>query len=94
MVTVIEGLQRCKESLKKWSKETVNKQRGSITAKLNHISKLQNLNVGDHTSSIKQLQKEVDGLLEEEDVRWKQRAKQTWLKDGDRNNKFYHMCAN
>lgn len=72
----------------------MNNQRRSIIVKLNQVSKLQNLNTGDHTGSIKQMQKEVDGMLVEENVKWKQRAKQTWLKDGDKNMKFYHMCAN
>lgn len=29
------------------------------------------------------VKKEVDRLLEEEHIRWKQRVKQEWLQDGD-----------
>ncbi|KAF5463180.1 hypothetical protein F2P56_019116 [Juglans regia] len=94
-MTVIKGLQRCKDSLSKWSRKEANNLRGSIITKLNDISKLQNLNTGEHTGCINQKQNEVDGLLEEENIKWKQRTKQRWFQDGDRKTKFYHMyCAN
>lgn len=44
--------------------------------------------------AVQNLQKEIDAALEEENVRWKQRAKQDWLKDRDRNTKFFHKRAN
>jgi lipoate-protein ligase B len=32
--------------------------------------------------------------LEQEDLRWKQRAKQNWYKNGDRNTQYFHAWAN
>lgn len=32
--------------------------------------------------------------LVKEEMKWKQREKQHWLKHGDQNTKFYHMYAN
>jgi hypothetical protein len=40
------------------------------------------------------MQQEVDEILEKDDVHWKQRAKTHWFQNGDRNTKFFHMCAN
>ena len=36
----------------------------------------------------------MEQALNEEDQKWKQRAKQHWLKHGDRNTQFYHHQAN
>jgi hypothetical protein len=36
---------------------------------------------------IAQVQMEINDLLEKEDVKWRQLAKEQWLKDGDKNTK-------
>ncbi|XP_042972810.1 uncharacterized protein LOC122304618 [Carya illinoinensis] len=55
---------------------------------------MQDSNKGSNSAAIKVLHKEIDKSLEEENLKWKQRAKQLWLRDGDRNSKFFHKCAN
>jgi hypothetical protein len=45
-------------------------------------------------SEIKHLQQEIEFLLEQEDTRWKQHAKQNWYREGDRNTPFFHSWAN
>jgi hypothetical protein len=47
----------------------------------------------EHSEAIKILQQDIDKLLEFEDTRWKQRAKQSWYRDGDRNTPFFHAWA-
>lgn len=42
---------------------------------------------------IKQLQKELGNLLEEENMKWRQRANINWYQKGDRNTKFFNACA-
>jgi hypothetical protein len=44
--------------------------------------------------AIKVLQGEIEFLLEQEDIRWKQRAKQSWYQYGDRNTPYFHAWAN
>jgi hypothetical protein len=43
---------------------------------------------------LQNLQKELENQLEQEDLKWKQRAKVNWLRHRDHNTKFYHTCAN
>jgi hypothetical protein len=45
-------------------------------------------------NDIDHLQTEINNILEEEDLKWKQMAKEHWLKNGDKNTKFYHACVN
>ncbi|XP_042942689.1 uncharacterized protein LOC122276859 [Carya illinoinensis] len=88
-----QGLQRCQEELFMWSKANNQNLKHVIFTKRNQIKHLQSINQGDRNSEIFELKREVDSLLEEEDLRWKQRAKQLWLKEGDKNTKFFHRCA-
>ncbi|XP_042972884.1 uncharacterized protein LOC122304684 [Carya illinoinensis] len=43
---------------------------------------------------MKQLQKDAELSLAENDMKWRQRAKQHWLINGDRNTTYFHMQAN
>lgn len=39
------------------------------------------------------LQQEVNELIEREDMQWRQRAKEHWLRNGDKNTKFFHASV-
>lgn len=43
--------------------------------------------------SIRSLQCEVNEAVEIEESKWRQRAKEQWLKLGDKNSKYFHACA-
>lgn len=42
---------------------------------------------------IRRLQEEIEKILEQEDTKWKQRAKLNWYKHGDRNTSYFHAWA-
>ncbi|KAF5464491.1 hypothetical protein F2P56_014564 [Juglans regia] len=48
---------------------------------------------GSHLACMKKAQEEVVSAMTENDLKWCQRAKQHWLKHGDRNTHYFHMQA-
>jgi hypothetical protein len=45
-------------------------------------------------AKIERIKEHVHSLMEQEEIQWHQRAKVGWLHNGDKNTKFFHVCAN
>lgn len=90
-----ECLNRCRDRLVAWSKIANGNQRKLIQQKRELIKELQASNTGQSSELIKNLQKEVDCYLEEEDMKWRQRAKERWLQNGEKkkNTNFFNKCV-
>ncbi|KAL3529094.1 hypothetical protein ACH5RR_008416 [Cinchona calisaya] len=85
----------CKLGLLRWSKHAF----GSTNRNIEDIkNRLQFLKRGLISSAVKEKIKVFEGQLEEllnqEDVKWKQRSKLHWYKNGDRNTAYFHAHAN
>ncbi|KAK6163122.1 hypothetical protein DH2020_002963 [Rehmannia glutinosa] len=87
-------LDQCKIGLLNWSKTTFGCLDKQIAEIKSAISKLQK---GIITSDVKQklieYNAQLDSLLLLHDLKWKQRAKQHWYKEGDKNSRFFHAFA-
>jgi len=87
---VLQSLDRSKETLNAWSRAKY----GAVTRAINSLSRrlgsMQRHEIPGNLESIKQLQGELNKLLEMEDVKWRQRAKRNWFIKGDRNTQIFH----
>jgi hypothetical protein len=89
-----EGIQMrlsaCQRALLNWSRHKYGKVEDNIKRKSVQLAALQQNESPALATPIKTLQREIEELLEFEDLKWKQRAKQHWLWNGDRNTTFFH----
>lgn len=85
----------CGWKLKQWEKANfgnVSRQIRKLRDDLNGLMAVYNsVEIVDRKRSI---EKEIDGLLEKEEIMWKQRSRALWLHEGDRNTTYFHKVAN
>lgn len=65
-----------------------------IESKKAQLVMLENSSMDEYSSSeVNMLRREVNVLVEKEEIFWRQQSHVAWLKEGDRNTQFYHACA-
>jgi ribonuclease HI len=87
-------LETCMKNLVSWRTQAHGQNRESIPLMRDKLAKLQGSDDMGNNEEIQRLKTEIQVQLEREDLWWRQRAKQEWLKNGDKNTHFFHACAN
>lgn len=79
--------------LSEWGQDVT----GSFSKRLSKCKKILTVTKGRRDeasmSQYKEESKNLTEILTQQEVFWKQRSKQLWLKEGDQNSKFFHQSA-
>lgn len=91
---IANGLQRCVDALTTWSNAVFGHILKKIQEKKKALSELTKQDRdGQNGAEINKLRKEINELLDGEELWWLQRSKVQWLGEGDRNTKNFHSRA-
>jgi hypothetical protein len=85
-----ERLAQCQKMLTHWSGRKFQDSEKALKEKTKQLADLQKQDIGNNKGAVQGLKSEIEALLESEDMKWKQRGKQSWYNQGDRNTPFFH----
>jgi hypothetical protein len=86
-------IHKCQKVIKKWVKKSQPLTEKIILEKKKKLAAIQQEENPINIQVEKELKEELYEMLEQEELKWRQRAKENWLRDGDRNTKYFHACA-
>ncbi|KAF5445848.1 hypothetical protein F2P56_031530 [Juglans regia] len=87
-------LNLCKRDLLNWKEKATQQAKGESSRILTTISQLQDNGDGSNIDQLQILQRKIEVSPAETEMKWRQRAKQHWLRNGDKNTRYFHMQAN
>ncbi|XP_062232870.1 uncharacterized protein LOC133930222 [Phragmites australis] len=90
---VMAKLRSTLTQLHTWSDKKV----GNVKRKLGKLRKrlgsLRQQGLLDGSNQIREVREKLDELLFREEIMWRQRSRTSWLKEGDRNTRYFHRKA-
>ena len=91
---VIRKVEKCGEALTKWSKDCFGNVRTELEKKKRELARAEKVAIQrDYSNDLIQLKKDINSLMDKEERMWRQRSRTLYLRDGDRNTRFFHCRA-
>ncbi|OAY84432.1 Transposon TX1 uncharacterized 149 kDa protein [Ananas comosus] len=99
ILTLSAKLRHCRTRMKEWCRTKFHSISNAIRSfqeeirSIDHLEEIDTLSPEVRDKRVN-LKAQLQLILKEEEILWKSRAKQHWLKEGDGNTKFFHAVAN
>ena len=89
-----DRIKSCQFQLQKWNWEVYGNVSKNLKNKQHRLQQLEALNMLHETAGeIKELRKEINEVLNREELMWTQRSRALWMKCGVRNTQFFHATV-
>ena len=93
MFTLFEKIKQWRHALVDWSRITLGNSKTRLEEKKATLEELSRENKAEHMQRIRTLKSEINTILHQDELFWRQRSRSIWLPAGDKNTKIFHQRA-